>query len=249
MAYCLIAVLVNWDPAKGEWYTVGGLVSDISSLMLINCISIPVQIAFGCKLLLRRTLRDSKLDLEEPPPGLTQRRYQAFFELPDMDQTRPFAKVLLTFLLGFIFMPMWPYAILIAAVALFLEYWAFKYQLLRQSKRPYRQGHEVSYAALRLLYIGTAGYALAQELLLKPSLAEEDGSWSDFITLPLFGAALLLMAVSVRVQRLLCGGFLLGRDAPTASEVDYYVAQRAWPKHQKYHTTNTNLCRASKSWM
>ena len=60
MAYCLIAVLVNWDPAKGEWclesqgsrrrrssssttttahrralrYTVGGLVSDISSLML-----------------------------------------------------------------------------------------------------------------------------------------------------------------------------------------------------------------------
>lgn len=239
MAYCLIAVLVNWDPAKGEWYTVGGLVSDISSLMLINCISIPVQIAFGCKLLLRRTLRDSKLDLEEPPPGLTQRRYQAFFELPDMDQTRPFAKVLLTFLLGFIFMPMWPYAILIAAVALFLEYWAFKYQLLRQSKRPYRQGHEVSYAALRLLYIGTAGYALAQELLLKPSLAEEDGSWSAFISLPLFGAALLLMAVSVRVQRLLCGGFLLGREAPTASEVDYYVAQRAWPKHQKYHTTNT----------
>ncbi|CAE7840721.1 nipblb, partial [Symbiodinium sp. KB8] len=124
----------------------------------------------------------------------------------------------LTFLLGFIFMPMWPYAILIAAVALFLEYWAFKYQLLRQSKRPYRQGHEVSYAALRLLYIGTAGYALAQELLLKPSLAEEDGSWSAFISLPLFGAPLLLMAVSVRVQRLLCGGFLLGREAPTASE-------------------------------
>ncbi|CAE7275615.1 nipblb [Symbiodinium sp. CCMP2592] len=126
MAYCLIAVLVNWDPAKGEWYTVGGLVSDISSLMLINCISIPLQIAFGCKLLLR---------------------YQAFFELPDMDQTRPFAKVL------------------IAAVALFLEYWAFK---------------------------------ASKELAI--------------LEIPRVG-----------------------------EHVDYYVAQRAWPKHQKYHTTNTFL--------
>ncbi|CAE7250424.1 HERC4 [Symbiodinium natans] len=238
-AYCVIAILVNWDPMQGEWYTVGGLVSDISSLMLINCITIPVSIILGCNLFIRRILRDSRLDLADPPPGLTQKRYQSFFELPDMDQTRPFAKILLTFSLGFIFMPIWPYAILIAAVALFLEYWAFKYQLLRQSKRPYRQGHEVSYAALRLLYVGTAGYALAQELFLKPSLAEAEASWAGFISLPLFVAPLLLMALSTRVQRLLCGGFLLvGQEAPTSSEVDYYVAQRAWPKHQKYHTTS-----------
>lgn len=69
---------------------------------------------------------------------LTQNQFQSFFELPDMDQTRPAnAKVILTFVMGFVFMPVWPYAILIACAALFLEYWAFKYQLLRHSKRPY----------------------------------------------------------------------------------------------------------------
>ncbi|CAL1140606.1 unnamed protein product [Cladocopium goreaui] len=94
-----------------------------------GCITIPLYILFSCKLLVRNFMRDQRLDLQ---------KFQSFFELPDMDQTRPAnAKVILTFVMGFVFMPVWPYAILIACAALFLEYWAFKYQLLRHSKRPY----------------------------------------------------------------------------------------------------------------
>ncbi|CAJ1449604.1 unnamed protein product [Effrenium voratum] len=237
--YCLIAVLVNWDPLEGAWYNAGGLVSDIASLMTFNCITIPAYVLLGFKVVIRNMMRDHRLDLENPPPGMTQSQYQTFFELPDMDQTRPFAKVLLTFLMGFVFMPMWPYAILIAAAALFMEYWAFKYQLLRQSKRPYRQSYDVAYAALRILYIGTAGFAIAQEWFLAPSLSIEEGSWSSAMTLPLLIAPLVLMCLSMRVQRLLCGGFLCKETQSwTASDVDYYTAQRTWPKHQKYHTTS-----------
>eukprot|EP00434_Breviolum_minutum_P013045 symbB.v1.2.011493.t1/scaffold768.1/size164025/6 len=235
--YCVIAMLVNWDPKF--WYTTGNLISDIASLMTFNCITIPLYILFSCKLFIRNRMRDHRLDLENPPPTLTQNQFQTFFELPDMDQTRPFAKVILTFVMGFVFMPIWPYAILIAAAALFLEYWAFKYQLLRQSKRPYRQSVDVAQAALRIIYMALAGYAVAQEILLTPSLSVDEGAWSATLTLPLLVMPLLLLSMSMRLQRLLCGGFLFSsRTSRTSTAVDYYAAQRFWAKHQKYHTTN-----------
>lgn len=234
--YCVIAMLVNWEARF--WYTAGNLVSDIASLMIFNCITIPLYILFSCKLLIRNFMWDQRLNLEKPPATLTQSQFQTFFELPDMDQTRPFAKVILTFVMGFIFMPIWPYAILIAAAALFLEYWAFKYQLLRQSKRPYRQSVDVAYAALRILYMALAGYGFAQEILLTPSLSVDQGAWSSSISLPLLVLPLLLLTMSMRLQRLLCGGFLCSGSESTSTSVDYYAAQRFWAKHQKYHTTN-----------
>eukprot|EP00913_Durusdinium_trenchii_P019173 g18019.t1 len=230
--YCVIAILVNWEPSY--WYMAGNLVSDIATLMTFNCITIPLYIIFSCR--------------------MTQNQFQTFFELPEMDQTRPFAKVLLTFLMGFVFMPMWPYAILIASAALFFEYWAYKdyrcqkntgiweeggcYQLLRQSKRPYRQSVDVAHAALRIVYIGLAGYALTQAIFLTPSLSEDQGTWSSTLTLPLLVMPLVLLCLSIRLQRLVCGGCVFEEKGRTSTSVDYYSAQRTWAKHQKYHTTN-----------
>ncbi|CAK8988861.1 Hypothetical protein SCF082_LOCUS1556 [Durusdinium trenchii] len=234
--YCVIAILVNWEPSY--WYMAGNLVSDIATLMTFNCITIPLYIIFSCRVLIRSFLRDRRLDLANPPPKMTQNQFQTFFELPEMDQTRPFAKVLLTFLMGFVFMPMWPYAILIASAALFFEYWAYKYQLLRQSKRPYRQSVDVAHAALRIVYIGLAGYALTQAIFLTPSLSEDQGTWSSTLTLPLLVMPLVLLCLSIRLQRLVCGGCVFEEKGRTSTSVDYYSAQRTWAKHQKYHTTN-----------
>lgn len=239
LSYCVVAVLVNLNPFEGDWYTEGGLVSDISNLMIMNCITIPLTIISGAKVCMRRCLRDRKLDVKNPPPGLNQKKLEILFEPPDMDQPRTFAKVLITFLLGFLFMPMWPYAILTSAVVLFIEYWAFKYELLRQSKRPYRQSKEVSYAALRILYVGVAIFPGLQALFLTPSLAQNARVFSAGIVAPLVLIPIGLMLLPSKWKRLLCGGFLFSVEKEsTHTDTDYYQAQKSWAKHQKYHTTN-----------
>lgn len=83
-----------------------------------------------------------------------------------------------------------------------------------------------------------AGYGFAQEILLTPSLSVDQGAWSSSISLPLLVLPLLLLTMSMRLQRLLCGGFLCSGSESTSTSVDYYAAQRFWAKHQKYHTTN-----------
>mmetsp|Transcript_76473 Transcript_76473/g.137983 ORF Transcript_76473/g.137983 Transcript_76473/m.137983 type:complete len:1003 (-) Transcript_76473:22-3030(-) len=239
LSYCVIAILVNRDPFAGEWYSAGGLLIDINTLMIMNCFSIPLSILSGCTLCIRRTMRDARVDLENPPVGLKQTKYQSMFELPEMDQSRSLAKVLITFLTGLLFMPMYPFAILVAAAGLFCEYWAYKYQLLRQSKRPYRQSHEVSYGSLKIVYLGVAGFAITQSLFLAPSLAGSANSWSETLTYPLIAISVFMLCMPAEVNRLLCGTiFCQKRHAKTDTDVDYYVAQKAWPKHQKYHTTN-----------
>lgn len=239
LSYCVIAILVNLNPFEGDWYTDGGLVSDISNLMFMNCISLPLSTFSGCKLCMRSFIRGQRFDVKNPPPGLTQKRLELMFEPPEMDQPRTFAKVLITFFLGFLFMPIWPYAILTSAVVLFIEYWAFKYELLRQSKRPYRQSKEVSSAALRLLYVGVAIFPGLQALFLTPSLAHNARVFSAGIVVPLVAIPIILMLLPSKWKRLLCGDFLfsVGKQS-THSDTDYYQAQKSWAKHQKYHTTN-----------
>eukprot|EP00933_Yihiella_yeosuensis_P021944 TRINITY_DN17290_c0_g1_i1.p1 TRINITY_DN17290_c0_g1~~TRINITY_DN17290_c0_g1_i1.p1 ORF type:complete len:961 (+),score=172.07 TRINITY_DN17290_c0_g1_i1:138-2885(+) len=240
LSYCVIAIILNNNPDDGDWYTTGGLFTDITSLMVMNCFSIPASIFCGCAQGLRNKIRDAKCDLDNPPPGLRQKKYQSLFELPEMDQPRAFAKVLITFLTGLLFLPMVPYAALIAAAGLFCEYWAFKYQLLRQSKRPYRQGHEVSFGALKIMYFGVALFALTQALFLKPSLKGGAKTWSGSLTLPLIVISSVMTFAPHWFNALICGAkFFQAEDrSETHTDVDYYTAQKAWPKHQKYHTTN-----------
>jgi hypothetical protein len=237
MTYTAIPTLIHWSSGT-DWYSSDGLISEQWSLMLINGIFLPLTIL--CDLPGRIKRCTSRLYNPARMPGVNQLTYQKLLEPPDIDAARVYAKVFKTLLLGLWFSPVLPVGLPITAFALAFEFWAYKYQLLRNSKRPYRQGHEVGYGALRLMFFGVGGFACAQRFFLTPSLTGDGLSLVASYNWPiiLFVSLVMLLAPSYLWQLLMCACLCQRVEKDTSTDDDYYVAQKAWPKHHKYQTTS-----------
>lgn len=178
------------------------------------------------------------IDLDVPPPGMLQAKYRAQFELPSINFARLVSYVMKSFIMAVFFMPVFPVTVLLAGITLTIKYWAFKYQLLRLSKRPYMQSYEVGYGALRFVLIGAAILASMQHYLLEPSLCGRGESFSKTVSIlflwpPLFLA--LLPLGSIQSFAAVCGCCI--RDQ-VHTDTNYYNAQVAWSKDDKYHTSH-----------
>eukprot|EP00929_Paragymnodinium_shiwhaense_P104987 TRINITY_DN69842_c0_g1_i1.p1 TRINITY_DN69842_c0_g1~~TRINITY_DN69842_c0_g1_i1.p1 ORF type:complete len:1148 (+),score=279.66 TRINITY_DN69842_c0_g1_i1:66-3446(+) len=236
MVYSLIPLMCNLNPGQ-DWYVKKGLLADQWTLMFMNAFIWPLFIRLDLKACLKR-LQVWKTDPGNSP-GMTQAVYEKLFEPPEMDPANAYAKVFKSFLLGLLYSPMVPWALFITAIALALEFVAYKHQLLRQAKRPYRQGHEVSYAALRLVCFSVAIFAVFQWMFLDPSLTPERKKLVDYMVLPLIAVSFFFILAPAKArQYLLLTCFCQKIKKDTSSRVDYYTAQRFWPKHQKYNCTN-----------
>lgn len=252
LIYCVVPLLIAGDPGgdRGQpgYYLKGsGLFSTVLILLVVNSFVFPLLTVCGSGNLIRRAIvscaipgcPQSGIDLDDPPPGLTQEKYRRKFEPPDVNFPRVMAQVLKTFYLGVFFLPLFPLGLLLTSSGLLVAYWSYKYQLLRLSKRPYRQSHEVACGSIRLVLLAGAVLSITQYYLLKPSLLE--GSIGrDFAHWGLYLGPLIAIAMAALPLQV---GQLLGCSRICASEaslgdVDYYSAQRAWPKHCKYHATS-----------
>lgn len=254
LIYCVCPLAIVRADAMGEpapsrdtgYYRDGGLQTTVKMLLLVNNFLLPLMTFLGAGVLMKRFFRrwgnplsgTPPLDLDDPPPGLTQAKLRRQFEPPEINMASVMSKVMKKFFLGVFFLPMFPLGILYSAGGMMLEYCAYRYQLLRLSKRPYRQSHEVAFGALRLVSAAAGVVGLTQFMLLAPSLTGQGRHLCGWVGLIVPLLAAVLAIAPERLNQLLFCAVCLEARTDTETDVDYYTAQRTWPKHQKYHTTH-----------
>jgi len=238
--YCLVYFVLNLD-AGSAWYPASGLVYDVFLLLIMNSWLPPTIYLTGLNAFIRRLINRRRA-VPGTTEGLTQAKYNSMMEPPEMDTTRVYATSIRLFMMALFFLPIFPLGALICFLGIVLQYWSFKYYLLRRCRRPYRQGPGLASRAVRIVLLGASLLSVLQWWFLSPSI---DGAGQIFIGTMMFPMLLVSMAMQLMPRKLvqfLCFGWVIdvviGRTKDTSINTDYYDAQKTFPKHEKYHTTN-----------
>mmetsp|Transcript_128490 Transcript_128490/g.240402 ORF Transcript_128490/g.240402 Transcript_128490/m.240402 type:complete len:993 (+) Transcript_128490:3-2981(+) len=246
--YGFVLFLVNWPPEK-DWYLKSGLVADIFSLEVMNAIVYPVFYFCGLAKGIKKCVA-KMMDRPELMAGKNQSFLNKLYEAPSMNTPRAYAQILKAWFLGLLYLPLIPHGTLFCGLGLAGYYWGLKYHLLRFCKRPYRQSVVLGESAIQIVEISVMIFGVSQWFFLKYSLTGAGETLAFLIMFVILGAGLAsLLSPPGCVGKLLS---VCWKQA-TYTDVDYYSAQIAWPKHQKYHTTNAvylfmeNFYRAMKA--
>eukprot|EP00747_Dinoflagellata_sp_TGD_P183968 gnl/TRDRNA2_/TRDRNA2_39230_c0_seq1.p1 gnl/TRDRNA2_/TRDRNA2_39230_c0~~gnl/TRDRNA2_/TRDRNA2_39230_c0_seq1.p1 ORF type:complete len:1016 (-),score=239.75 gnl/TRDRNA2_/TRDRNA2_39230_c0_seq1:95-2800(-) len=226
-----------------DWCLGTGLVAELNALVLANCTFVPLIIFLSLGYRIKRCIANSMYD-PATTPTLTQAVYDKRLEPSEINAARAYAFVLVSFCTALFAVPVLPYSALIAIIGLPVQYCAWKRELLRYSKRPYSQSHELASHAVQFLYAGVMLYAFAGWYMVRFYMLDgSDGKWLLSIACPILvaiGAFGLVMPLQVSTA--LCGTCIWALIFPgvrdTSLDEDYYTAQKYWAKDQMYHTTN-----------
>jgi len=238
--YTLLLLFLYWQPGE-SWYCDGGLLTTICMLMPVDTICISGLAAIGLGSRISRFVREAFSPANPTEtPGMTQTKLNKMYEPVEMNIARPFAHLVKSYIMCFFFMPFWPVGSFWMAVSLVLKTFGYKVQLLRHSKRPYRQSHLIAFSALRFAYLGAFVYALSAWWFLAPSLGGHGKAALAAMTPFLALAALFLTAaprslsdsIASKLYECLKVTHNFSKDA---GDHDYYVVQRLLSKEQKYH--------------
>jgi hypothetical protein len=245
--YSGVSFAINYD-ADQNWYRRGGLLNAIFTLTVVNALVMPILTVSGFKWCCKRAILKS---VDPKKPGMTQATLNKLHEPPEMDAAKSYAYILKLFFLSLLFAPLIPLVLIVGLLGVLFQYWAFKRQLLQLSKRPYSQSDDLARAALCFIYWGALIFSFSQVLFLSPSLTGAGKSWVAMITAPLAIASVVFLFLPRRLSHLLCGTCLLRkvRKGETETDIDYYDAQRAWPKHRKYHTSHLVYLQLERLYM
>jgi hypothetical protein len=133
----LIVLIVNYDWRK-SWFVPGGLVTDITYIMLSNAVLTPLASLLSPSYLGRLWSRKFAAST------LTQTEANLVFEGPLMDLAKKYANTLKTLTVALAFSPVAPVCLPIALCGMVLDYWTDKYLLLRRFSRPGRVSPSLS---------------------------------------------------------------------------------------------------------
>lgn len=174
--------------------------------------------------------------------NLTQEEYNKLYEGSEFDGASKYALMLNYWIVTVIYMSVFPMAIVVAVIALFINYWADKFCLLRYSVQPYVQGPYLARAALLLVRIfSTLSPGLAM-LFLPPSINRS--SWPVMSAIAIAGIVVGLVFfffVPLSFQQTYLGAFFLQPVVDTTADAfesldSYYVAQYRFAF--KYHRSH-----------
>jgi len=254
--YTFLLLAVYWNAGE-SWYYVGGLLSTIHMLMPLDTVIISLFTYYGLGSSLGKCLEAKLSPLDLTAPSLTQAQLNKRCEPGEMNVARPFAHLIKSFLMCLFFLPFWPLGSAWMVLSLVLKTLAYKKQLLRDSKRPYRQSHVIAFSAGNFVYVGALVYAFSAWCFLSPSLRGAGASALAWPTplLALAGAHLLLaprwltdcygawLAPLARLAKgLATATFWRERleesDGMGEGNYDYYNVQGCWTRSQKYHTSS-----------
>jgi hypothetical protein len=127
----VIALIVNYDWYE-DWFVPGGLATDATYILISNAIVSPLLYVFSPMVCIYK-LRMKKV---EKAAYISQHDANLLMESPAADMAQRFANISKTILLTFCYAPLVPIAFFFSAVAVVLEYWVFKYLLLRRHSWP-----------------------------------------------------------------------------------------------------------------
>eukprot|EP00928_Gymnodinium_smaydae_P099415 TRINITY_DN9474_c0_g2_i1.p1 TRINITY_DN9474_c0_g2~~TRINITY_DN9474_c0_g2_i1.p1 ORF type:complete len:1193 (+),score=214.15 TRINITY_DN9474_c0_g2_i1:41-3580(+) len=232
-------VLVPLYPDPDSWYRDGGLCYTITVLEVMGVVMLPAMIYFNPAGKIKK-YRVGRIDLTSPESRPSQAELNKRTEPREMDFAKAYAKVFRSFIFAAIYTPLLPICSFLTALELLALYAAFKYSLLRYSKRPYNQSEVLAESASSLLYGASFGLAVAALFFIPPSLQGDVRSVSYALTVLLAFASVVAASLPRQFWQRCWGRIfeLKWRSDPDAeSDWDsYYVAQTLWPKELQYHS-------------
>jgi hypothetical protein len=171
----LIALIVNYDWEK-DWFTRGGLVYDITYILISNAIVTPLVYYLSPVVCLHK-YRIRKVKKTE---YISQHDANILIENPSVDMGQRFANLNKTVLLVFCYAPLVPVSHIFGIIAVVFEYWTFKYLLLRRHSWPQRLSGDLAKAMLNILPWAVLLYSIMNYvfmLSLNPDQSEMAFIW------------------------------------------------------------------------
>jgi hypothetical protein len=188
----LIVLIVNYDWRK-SWFVPGGLVTDVTYIMLSNAVLTPLASLFNPSYLGRLWSR------RFGSSTLTQTEANLIFEGPLMDLAKKYADTLKTLTVALAFCPVAPVCLPIALCGMVLDYWTDKYLLLRRYSRPGRVSHSLSQILTGTLPTIVLIYAASNFFFI--SKLNPDDSLPALITLTALGIYYFVPIEILRLQK------------------------------------------------
>ena len=142
----IITLFINYD-WKNDWFVPGGLVIDSLYILFSNAFITPFIYFFSPAVLIH-WIHKQKV---KKASYVSQHEANILFENPSVDIAQRYASLIKTLLLTFCYAPIVPLAFGISALGVLVEYWNFKYLLLRRHSIPHQLSGELAkyvYAAV-----------------------------------------------------------------------------------------------------
>lgn len=253
------------DPKPDTWYMVGGMISDIFTMMVLQCVLLPwlqlLDLPFMLKSSKRSAVTGEMIDnwnntlqanagaetAEQKLAILGVRKQvntikRSAFSPSPFNPRRRYANALKLFFCCLFFTPVTPWISFVGFVGLALQYWIDKYLLLRWYQKPERVSNLLMarYSTMMVKAVGPGCLTFSFIIFLMPSwenkgLVFGEGIAAAFISIA-FGMAPFKLLRKLRNCK--CStrlGYGVPQDTPLAPGEDYYQVQYLWAKEFKYH--------------
>jgi hypothetical protein len=142
----VIALIVNYDWYE-DWFVPGGLATDATYILISNAIISPLLYYYSPMVCIYK-LRMKKV---EKAAYISQHDANLLMESPPADMAQRYANIGKTILLTFCYAPLVPAGFFFSAVAVFFEYWMFKYLLLRRHSWPKKLSGDLAKAMMNVI--------------------------------------------------------------------------------------------------
>ena len=151
----VIALIVNFEWRK-DWFVPGGLVTDATYILISNAFVSPLLYYFSPMLCVHKL----KMRKVAKAAYISQHDANVLIENPEVDMAQRFANITKTILLTFCYAPLVPVGFIFSALAIFLEYWTFKYLLLRRHSWPKKLSGDLAKAVFNIIPWSVLLYAV-----------------------------------------------------------------------------------------
>lgn len=251
-----------WANAKPrEWYEKGGLVDDITWVLVMDAVVGQLWMFMDIVYLMNSYQRrkvsperladwNDKIAKNNPPKTPEQQtelklvREQVLhakraFEPDSPDNPQRYAAAINSFVCCLFYMPLIPLLPFICLGGLLLQYWVDKFLLLRWQKRPRHQNSHMAIWSLKFLKVCAPSlWAASVFLFLTPSWNDKNANWTVLVLSMIM--ALTASLVPMKFWRaILCLPCIQMEGDKSILEdeslEDYYNAQHMWSKEMKYH--------------
>ncbi|CAD7941555.1 unnamed protein product [Amoebophrya sp. A25] len=241
-----IQIIIHRDPA--DWFlSENGLAIGMCIMIAIHALIMPFFGFCDFAFYMRQRLFASKVNFETTK--LPKDKVYEWWTPSELDLPRRYAVALKLFLTSFLIMPIFPWAMVLSAVGLGLQYAIDKWMLLNKLSRPkFTKNAQNAMNALTVMQFFIAVCApLVFFFFVKRAFTSDLRSMYEGLTvlITLIGVASIVVPRPVWRQLTktllvwpgtVCEQLILGEPVPdTAMDIDYYEAQCMWGAGMKYH--------------
>lgn len=142
----VITLIVNYD-WKNDWFVPGGLATDATYILISNAFLSPLLYYFSPMVLVHKL----KMRKVEKATYISQHDANLLMENPPADMAQRSANLCKTILLTFCYAPIVPLGFFFSTLAVFFEYWMFKYLLLRRHSWPKKLSGDLARAMFNVI--------------------------------------------------------------------------------------------------